>query len=88
MKHATRIALLVVLILTPMTFSFSQARTRKRFCTVNMVGGDFVRGYFVGANSRTVTVEVDGVRQTIKLDRVTNILFIVDFKNQKMEERN
>jgi hypothetical protein len=89
MRYVIKISLLVVLILAPLAFSSSaRTRTRKRTCTVNLVGGDFVRGYFVGANSRSVTVEVDGVRKTINLDHVTNILFIVDFKNRKMEERN
>jgi hypothetical protein len=88
MKYAIEIGMVIVLIFALTAFSSAQTRTRKRPCTVNMVGGDLVKGYFIGANSRSVTVEVEGVRKTINLDHVTNILFIVDFKNRKMEEKN
>ncbi|HEX8707918.1 MAG TPA: hypothetical protein VF723_06610 [Pyrinomonadaceae bacterium] len=87
MKMVMKSTLLVVLVVLTIAPAYSQTGAGRRLCTVNLVGGEFVRGYFVGASSRSVTVEVNGARKIIRLDRVTNILFIVDFKNRKAEER-
>jgi hypothetical protein len=80
------VLLVIALVFTLADSSPLSARPRKRYCTVNLVGGGLVKGYFVAANSSRLIVEVDGARQTIMLDRVANILFIVDFKNQRMED--
>lgn len=84
MKQTIKTALAIVLVLTALTTV--GAKDRKRSCTVNLVGGGSVQGYFIGANSKQVIVEVNGARQVINLDHVTNILFIVDFKNRRMKD--
>jgi hypothetical protein len=86
MKHIIKVILIIALTLSLSPFSLAVTKVKKRSCTVNMVGGEMVKGYFIGANSRHLIVEVDGVRKTINLDRVTNILFIVDFKNRRMND--
>ena len=84
MKYIIKAAL--VLVLTLAVFGVAAAKTRKRYCTVNLIGGGLVKGYFVGANGSQLFVEVDGVRKIIKIDHVANIVFIVDFKNQRMKD--
>ncbi len=86
MKHIIKVILIIALTLSLAPSGLAIAKIRKRYCTVNLVGGELVKGYFVGANSRQLTVEVDGVRKIINLDRVANILFTVDFKNRRMND--
>lgn len=86
MKHIIKVILIVALTLSLAPFCPAVTKARKRSCTVNLIGGEMVKGYFIGANSRQLIVEVEGVRKTISLDRVANILFTVDFKNRRMND--
>jgi hypothetical protein len=86
MKHILKVILIIALTLSLAPLSLAVTKAKKRYCTVNMVGGELVKGYFIGANSRQLIVEVEGVRKTINLDRIANILFTVDFKNRRMND--
>ncbi|HEX8493213.1 MAG TPA: hypothetical protein VF658_10265 [Pyrinomonadaceae bacterium] len=86
MNNIVKMLLIIALVLTLAPLSLAVTKTKRRYCTVNLVGGGAVKGYFIGANSSRLIVEVEGVRKAINLDHVTNILFIVDFKNQRMRD--
>ena len=86
MNNIVKMILIIALLMTLAPLSLAVTKAKRRYCTVNLVGGGAVQGYFIGANSSRLIVEVEGVRKTIKLDHVTNILFIVDFKNQRMKD--
>lgn len=86
MKYIIKVILVIALTLSLAPSGLAVTKAKKRSCTINLVGGELVKGYFIGANSRQLTVEVDGVRKVINLDRVANILFIVDFKNRRMND--
>lgn len=86
LKYIIKAILILALTLSLAPLCPAVTKVKKRYCTVNMVGGELVKGYFIGANSRQLIVEVEGVRKTINLDRVANILFIVDFKNRRMND--
>lgn len=86
MKYIIKVILIIALTLSLAPFSLAVTKVRKRYCTVNLIGGELVKGYFIQANSSRLVVEVDGERRTINLDRVTNILFTVDFKNRRMND--
>ncbi len=47
----------------------------KRACTINLNEGDPAKGLFVGADERSVTVEIDGRQRVIPLHDVASILF-------------
>jgi hypothetical protein len=85
-KNIVRVIITIALIISLAPLSFAVTQARRRSCTVNLIGGGAVSGYFIGANSSRVIVEVDGVRKTINLDHVANILFIVDFRNKRMKD--
>jgi hypothetical protein len=78
--------LIIALILSLAPSGSGLTKAKRRFCAVNLIGGGEVKGYFIGATSSRLIVEVEGVRQTINLDHVANILFIVDFKNRRMKD--
>jgi hypothetical protein len=85
-NYIVRVIITIALMLSLAPLSFAVTQAKRRSCTVNLIGGGAVSGYFIGANSSRVIVEVDGVRKTIKLDHVANILFTVDFKNRRMRD--
>lgn len=87
MNYIIKAAFIIALVFSLAVVSpVATAKAKKRYCTVNLVGGGSVAGYFIGANSRQLIVEVEGARKTINLEHVANILFIVDFKNQRMKD--
>ncbi len=64
----------------------AQNSSGKRPCTINFVQGNPVKGYFIRADAKTVTIEADGVRKTIKLDNVTSIVFTIPQRLRMKDE--
>ncbi len=58
----------------------AQSSRKGRPCTVNLVEGDPVKGYFVRADAKGVTIEAEGTRKTIKLENVTSIVFTIPMR--------
>jgi tagatose-1,6-bisphosphate aldolase non-catalytic subunit AgaZ/GatZ len=86
MKLLINLVLLIALIAAPLTsVGLAATKSKRRQCTVYLVGGEIVQGGFVSASSAQMIVEVEGVRKTIKLDHVANIVFVVDFKNRRVD---
>ena len=87
MKLFIGFVLFSVLAVAPLVAGLAApSKAKKRTCTVYLVGGaEPVQGNFVSATSTQLIVEVEGVRRTLKLDHVANIVFVVDFKNRRME---
>ncbi|HEY0078711.1 MAG TPA: hypothetical protein VGB73_08695 [Pyrinomonadaceae bacterium] len=86
MKLFIGLVLFVALAATPLAVGITASKAKKRSCTVYLVGGgDAVHANFISATSTQLIVEVEGARRTIKLDHVANIVFVVDFKNRRVE---
>jgi hypothetical protein len=88
MKRFRKTVVLALLFVCATAPSLVQAQRRveRRFCTVNLVEGAPLKGRFVAADAKSVTIEVDGARKKIGLNDVTSIVFTVPLRLRKADE--